>query len=160
MSDQGSVGVPPASSSSKKSGQDGHAPLSTAVSEASQFLIYQSENGSITLDVRLDGRTVWLSQKQIAELFAKAKGSINKHLKNIFDDGELTENSVVRLYQITAADGKTYGVAHCNLDMVLAKYGEGFCKPFRTTPAHNPRSFAKGFQNPSPYCHRPPREKS
>jgi len=98
--------------------------------------------------------------KQGKQVFGKAKGTISKHIKHIFEDEGFAESSVVWLYRTTAADGKTYKVAHYNLDMVLAKYGEGFCKPFLTTPAHNPRSFAKGFQNPSPYCHCPPREKS
>jgi hypothetical protein len=86
----------------------------------SQILLYQSEDGRTKLDVRLEGQTVWLSQKQLTELFGKAKGTISEHIKHIFEDGELEEDSVVRLYRTTAADGKTYEVAHYNLDMVLA----------------------------------------
>lgn len=90
------------------------------MSEASQFLIYQSEDGRTKLDVRLDDQTVWLSQKQLTDLFGKAKATISEHIKHIFEDGELSSDSVVRLFRTTAADGKTYEVAYYNLDMVLA----------------------------------------
>ena len=86
----------------------------------SQFLLYQSEDGRTKLDVRLDGQTVWLSQKQLTALFGKAKGTISEHIKHIFEDGELSADSVVRLFRTTAADGKQYEVSHYNLDMVLA----------------------------------------
>jgi len=85
-----------------------------------QFLIYQSEDGSTRIDVMLEAETLWLSQKQLTELFGKAKGTISEHIKHIFEDDELVENSVVRLFRTTAADGKQYEVAHYNLDMVLA----------------------------------------
>jgi hypothetical protein len=85
-----------------------------------QFLIYQSEDGSTRIDVLLEAETLWLSQKQLTELFGKAKGTISEHIKHIFEDGEQDENSVVRLFRTTAADGKQYEVAHYNLDMVLA----------------------------------------
>jgi hypothetical protein len=86
----------------------------------SEIILYQSEDGRTKLDVRLEGQTVWLSQKQLTELFGKAKGTISEHIKHIFEDGELEEVSVVRLFRTTAADGKQYEVAHYNLDMVLA----------------------------------------
>ncbi len=85
-----------------------------------QFLIYQSEDGSTRIDVLLEAETLWLSQKQLTELFGKAKGTISEHIKHIFEDGEQDENSVVRLFRTTAADGKQYEVAHYSLDMVLA----------------------------------------
>ena len=90
------------------------------MSEPLPFLIYRTEDGRTKLDVRLDGETVWLSQKQLTELFGKAKGTISEHIKHIFEDGELEENSVVRFFRTTATDSKTYEVAHYNLDMVLA----------------------------------------
>jgi len=86
----------------------------------SQVLIYRSEDGRTKLDVRLEDQTVWLNQKQLTELFGKAKGTISEHIKHIFEDEELEEDSVVRLFRTTAADGKQYEVAHYNLDMVLA----------------------------------------
>jgi hypothetical protein len=85
-----------------------------------QILIYKSEDGRTKLDVRLENRTVWLSQKQLTDLFGKAKGTISEHIKHIFEDKELVEESVVRLFRTTAADGKQYEVSHYNLDMVLA----------------------------------------
>jgi len=85
-----------------------------------EILIYQSEDGRTKLDVRLEDRNVWLNQKQLTELFAKAKGTISEHIKHIFEDKELEEDSVVRLFRTTAADGKQYEVTHYNLDMVLA----------------------------------------
>jgi hypothetical protein len=90
------------------------------MTEPQQFLIYQSEDGSTRIDVMLEAETLWLNQKQLTELFGKAKGTISEHIKHIFEDGELVEDSVVRLFRTTAADGKQYEVAHYNLDMVLA----------------------------------------
>ena len=71
----------------------------------SQFLLYQSEDGRTKLDVRLDNQTVWLSQKQLTDLFGKAKGTISEHIKHIFEDGEHDEMSVVRYFRTTAAEG-------------------------------------------------------
>ena len=70
--------------------------------------------------MRLENETLWLNQKQLTELFGKAKGTISEHIKHILEDGELEEISVVRLFRTTATDGKTYEVSHYNLDMVLA----------------------------------------
>jgi hypothetical protein len=90
------------------------------INEMCQFLIYQSEDGPTKIDVMLDAKTLWLNQKQLTELFGKAKGTISAHIKQIFEDGELDDDSVVRLFRTTAADSKQYEVAHYNLDMVLA----------------------------------------
>lgn len=90
------------------------------MSEPQKFLIYQSEDGLTRIDVMLEAETLWLNQKQLTDLFGKAKGTISEHIKHIFEEGELHENSVVRLFRTTAADGKQYEVAHYNLDMVLA----------------------------------------
>ena len=90
------------------------------MTDPQQFLIYQSEDGSTRIDVMLEAETLWLNQKQLTELFGKAKGTISEHIKHIFEDGELEENSVVRFFRTTAADGKQYEVAHYNLEMVLA----------------------------------------
>jgi len=72
----------------------------------SDFLIYRSEDGRTKIDVMLEGETLWLNQKQVAELFGKAKGTISEHIKHIFEDSELEESSVVRLFRTTASDGK------------------------------------------------------
>jgi hypothetical protein len=86
----------------------------------SEFLIYQTEGGKTQISVVLENETLWLSQKQLTELFGKAKGTISEHIKHIFEDSDLQEDSVVRFLRTTAADGKNYEVAHYNLDMVLA----------------------------------------
>ena len=70
-----------------------------------QFLIYQSEDGATRIDVMLEAETLWLSQKQLTELFGKAKGTISEHIKRIFEDGELDENSVVRFFRTVQAEG-------------------------------------------------------
>ena len=90
------------------------------MTEPNQFLIYQTEDGSTRIDVMLEAETLWLNQKQLTDLLGKAKGTISEHIKHIFEDGEQDENSVVRFFRTTAADGKQYEVAHYNLDMVLA----------------------------------------
>jgi len=84
------------------------------------IVLYQSPDGAASLDVRLDHETVWLSQKQMAELFGKNLRTVNEHLRNIFRESELEEISVIRKFRITAADGKTYETAHYNLDVIIS----------------------------------------
>jgi len=99
------------------------------MTDPQQFLIYQSEDGATRIDVMLDAETFWLNQKQLTELFGKAKGTISehiKHIKHIFEDGEQDENSVVRYFRTTAADGKQYEVAHYNRDMGMSTW-QGAC---------------------------------
>lgn len=89
----------------------------------SQVILYQSEDGRTKLDVRLEGQTVWLSQKQLTELFGKAKGTISEHIKHIFEDGELESEVTVRLFRTVQIEGErevTREVECYNLDMVLA----------------------------------------
>jgi hypothetical protein len=89
----------------------------------SQFLLYQSEDGRTKLDVRLDDQTVWLSQKQLTDLFGKAKGTISEHIKHIFEDGELAREATVRLFRTVQMEGErevSREVECYNLDMVLA----------------------------------------
>jgi hypothetical protein len=73
------------------------------MSESRQFLIYQSEDGATRIDVMLEAETLWLNQKQLTELFGKAKGTFSEHIRHVFEDGELDENSVVRFFRTTAA---------------------------------------------------------
>ena len=68
-----------------------------------EMLIYRSADGSIKIDVRMGEETVWLTQDQMAALFGKAKSTINEHLKNIFSEGELVADSVIRNFRTTAA---------------------------------------------------------
>lgn len=89
----------------------------------SEFLIYQTEGGKTQISVVLENETLWLSQKQLTELFGKAKGTISEHIKHIFEDGELTPAATVRLFRTVQTEGsRTVGrdVEHYNLDMVLA----------------------------------------
>ena len=71
-----------------------------------QIIIYQTESGETKLEVRLENETVWLTQKLMAELFQTTKQNISLHLQNVFEEGELSENSVVKDFLTTAADGK------------------------------------------------------
>ena len=85
-----------------------------------EIIIYQTEDGKTKIDLKIEDKTVWLSQKEIAELFQKDVRTVNEHLKNIFEDGELNEYSVIRNFRITATDGKEYDVNHYNLDAIIA----------------------------------------
>jgi hypothetical protein len=87
---------------------------------SSQILLYQTEDRRTRIEVRLEGETVWLSLNQIAELFQRDKSVISKHVRNIFEEGELVRDSVVAKYATTAADRKTYQVEHFNLDVVIS----------------------------------------
>jgi hypothetical protein len=85
-----------------------------------EIIIYQNSEGTIKIDVRLEEETVWLTQAQLCELFQKSKATISEHIKNVFDEGELVESSVVRNFRTTAGDGKTYDVNHYNLDVIIS----------------------------------------
>ncbi|MBN4079335.1 virulence RhuM family protein [Beggiatoa alba] len=87
---------------------------------ASQFIIYQTEDGQTRLDVRFQNETVWLTQALLAELFSSSKQNISQHLKNIFEEQELSEDSVVKEFFTTAADGKQYRAKHYNLDAIIS----------------------------------------
>lgn len=86
----------------------------------SEILIYQNPHGDINIDVRLEEETVWLTQAQLALLFGKDKRTISEHINNIFKEEELEQNSVVRNFRITAADGKNYDTFHYNLDVIIS----------------------------------------
>ena len=75
--------------------------------EQTDFLLYTAPEGKVKVEVILNEETVWLSQKAIATLFGVQVPAISKHLKNIFESGELQENSVVSILETTADDGKT-----------------------------------------------------
>ncbi len=88
--------------------------------QPNNILIYRTDDNRLRLEVKLEEKTIWLSQKQIGELYQKSKATISEHIKHIFEDGELDGNSVVRKFRTTAEDGKNYNVAFYSLDMVLA----------------------------------------
>ena len=82
----------------------------SAPQPSGEVILYQSEDGSTRIEVRLDGETVWLSLNQLAELFQRDKSVISRHIANLFDEAELRRDSVVAVFATTAADGKTYQV--------------------------------------------------
>ena len=86
----------------------------------SEILIYQTERGNTKIEVILEDETVWLTQNQMMELFQTTKQNISLHIKNIFREGELSENSVVKEYLTTAQDGKNYRTKHFNLDVIIS----------------------------------------
>lgn len=84
------------------------------------FVIFQTETGKVNIEVYFQNDTLWLTQKKIAELFEKGRSTITEHLKNIFKEGELDENSVCRDFRHTAEDGKTYNTKYYNLRVITA----------------------------------------
>ena len=96
------------------------APAQPNPPEHGQLLIYSAEDGRLKIDVRLQGETVWLTQQHMADLFQTTKQNIGQHLKNIFEEAELAETSVVKNLFTTASDGKQYRTNHYNLDAIIS----------------------------------------
>jgi len=88
--------------------------------ENNQLIFYSTPQGSVKVEVVFENETFWLSQKRMAELFGVDVRTVNEHLKNIFKNGELQEDSVIRNFRITAADGKNYDTKFYMLDAILA----------------------------------------
>jgi len=86
----------------------------------SQIVIYEDADAASPVQVTLEGDTVWLRQEQLAELFARERSVISKHIRNVFTEGELVRESVCANFAHTAADGKTYQVEHYNLDVIIS----------------------------------------
>ena len=84
------------------------------------MIIYTANDGKTKIDVRLEEETLWLTQAQMCELYQTSKSNVSEHIKHIFEEDELNEESVVRKFRTTAADGKEYLVLHYNLDMIIA----------------------------------------
>jgi len=87
---------------------------------AGEFVMFTSPDGKVRIECRFENETLWLSQAMICDLYGKAKATISGHIKNVFEEGELNEESVVRFYRTTAADGKNYQVQYFSLPLVLA----------------------------------------
>jgi len=85
-----------------------------------QFLVYETEDGKLKLDVRFEGETVWLTQGHMAELFQTTKQNVSLHIRNLFEENELSEDSVVKDSLTTAADGKRYATKFYNLDVIIS----------------------------------------
>lgn len=88
--------------------------------ELGTFVIYQTEDGLSNVDVQIRDDNVWLSLDQMSSLFDRNKSTISRHIKNIFDEGELERDSVVAKFATTATDGKTYQVDYYNLDVIIS----------------------------------------
>lgn len=86
----------------------------------SNLILFQTEDGSIKIETLLEDETVWLTQAQMCELFQKSKSTISEHIKHIFKEGELNQNSVVRNFRTTAIDGKEYETNYYNLDVIIS----------------------------------------
>ncbi len=89
-------------------------------SPGGEFILYQTEDGRTKLEVRFKNETVWLTQAQISDLFQRERSVITKHIRNIFDEGELVEQAVCANYAQTAADGKIYQTVYYNLDVIIS----------------------------------------
>ncbi len=85
-----------------------------------EILMYVTEDGAVKIEVTMDSETVWLNLNQMCELFQRDKSVISRHIKNVFSEGELEQNSVVAYFATTADDGKTYKVAYYNLDVIIS----------------------------------------
>jgi len=86
----------------------------------SSIILYQTEDGRSRIEVRLENETVWLTQQLMAELFKTTKQNVGQHLKNIFAEGELQQDSVVKKSFTTAADGKQYETLFYSLDAIIS----------------------------------------
>jgi len=87
---------------------------------SNKIVIFKTDDGKISVDVNFDMDTAWLSLDQIAALFGRNKSTISRHIKKIFEEGELQRDSVVANFATTAADEKTYQIDHYNLDVIIS----------------------------------------
>lgn len=85
-----------------------------------EIVIYQTEDGLTKLEVNMQDETVWLNQAQLMELYQCSKSNVSEHITNIFSEGELNKEEVVRKFRTTASDGKKYNVIYYNLDMIIS----------------------------------------
>ena len=76
-----------------------------------EIIIYQNKENNVSLNVRLEDENVWLTQANLVELYQSSKSNVSEHIKHIFDEGELDENSVVRKFRTTASDGKNQDIS-------------------------------------------------
>ena len=88
-----------------------------------EIIIYQTQDGQTKIDVRLKNETVWLTQNQMAELFQTTKQNVSSHIKNIFEEGELSENSTVKDYLTVQQEGNrkvSRNISYYNLDVIIS----------------------------------------
>ena len=91
-------------------------------SSAAEYLTFVAATGEsdVSFEMRYEDENIWLTQKMMATLYDVSVAAINQHLKKVFEDGELREESVIKKYLITAADGKSYNTKHYNLQAIIA----------------------------------------
>ena len=94
--------------------------MNTDTFSRGEIILYQTADGRTSIDVKLENETVWLTQAQMAMLFDKDKRTISEHISNIFKEGELSKDSVVRNFRTTASDGKQYNTSFYNLDVIIS----------------------------------------
>ena len=118
-------------------------------SSTAEFLIFTGQAGEQSIEARYEDETIWLSQKLMAQLFDVDIRTVNEHLKNIFKSGELQEDSVIRKFRTTAADGKNYNTNFYNLDAIISvgyRVNSVRATQFRQWATHILREFAiKGY---------------
>ena len=114
-----------------------------------QFLVYQTEDGQLKIDVRLEGETAWLTQAHMAELFQTTVPNVSMHIRNVFAEGELQADSVIKEFLTTAADGKNYSTKYYNLDAIISvgyRVKSAVATRFRMWATQKLREFiVKGF---------------
>lgn len=88
--------------------------------QKAELVIFKTQDGNVKLNVNIENETVWLSLDQMSELFERDKSTISRHIKNIFKDGELSQDSVVANFATTASDGKVYDVTFYDLDVIIS----------------------------------------
>lgn len=88
--------------------------------QKAELVIFKAQDGNVKLNVNIENETVWLSLDQMSELFERDKSTISRHIKNIFKDGELSQDSVVANFATTASDGKVYDVTFYDLDVIIS----------------------------------------
>ena len=86
----------------------------------SEIVIFKTSDEKVSIDVRFEGETVWLTQAQLVDLYGSSKANVSEHIKHNFEEGEFEEDAVVRNFRITAADGKSYQTKYYNLDMIIS----------------------------------------
>lgn len=94
--------------------------MENKILDLNKIFLYETETGKISVEVKVEKETIWLNMNQISKLFEKDKSVISRHLKNIFEEGELEKSSVVAFFATTAQDKKTYNVEFYNLDAILS----------------------------------------
>jgi hypothetical protein len=94
--------------------------MSELIPSKSDFILYTSQDGEVRVDVFVHNESVWLTQKAMQELFDRSKSTVSEHISNVFKEGELDENQVVRKFRTTADDGKDYEVLYYNLDVIIS----------------------------------------